>query len=127
MWYFTTQKPEETREKGKRNSQREAKRVSEEGYSYWPEAHVDGSADESVDDEYDPTESQESKWSHKRIKKTGENVTIPFDVLKSPKLVSTVVRNNISPTALAATVSSFVSACKGDPTKLNLHHTQSYR
>ena len=68
-----------------------------------------------------------AKRSHKRSKKTGDCIHVPPDILKSEKLVSTAVRNNISPTALAATVQSLVEACKGDTTKINLSESQSRR
>ena len=65
--------------------------------------------------------------THKRMKKTGSDIHVPFDILKSSKLVSTAVRNNISPTALAATVESLITSCGGDTSAINLHFTQSYR
>ena len=64
---------------------------------------------------------------HRRQKKTGINVFMRPDILKDKKVVSTAIRNKISPTSLAAIVQSVVEACDGDSTKLNLHYTQAYR
>ena len=80
-------------------------------------------SDES-DEDFQPSEP---KQSHRHSRKTGEDIHIPFNILKSPQLVSTAVRNNISPTALSATMHSLITSCKGDPSKLNLHHSQAYR
>ena len=41
--------------------------------------------------------------------------------------MSTAVRNNISPTALAATVESLIRSCEGNTSSINLNPTQSYR
>ena len=68
-----------------------------------------------------------SKKSHRRCKKTGDDIHIPFNILKSEELVSTAVRNNITPTGLAATLHSLVKTCNGNPEKLNLNATQAYR
>ena len=76
------------------------------------------------DEDFQPSEP---KQSHRRSRKTGEDIHIPFNILKSPQLVSTAVRNNISPTALSATMHSLITSCKGDPSTLNLHHSQAYR
>ena len=64
---------------------------------------------------------------HRRQIKTGDYIPTPFNILKSEQLVSTVVRNNITPTAVAATVHALVEACRGDPSKLNFHPSQAYR
>ena len=63
------------------------------------------------DEDFQPSEP---KQSHRRSRKTGEDIHISFNILKSPHLVS-------------ATMHSLITSCKGDPSKLNLHHSQAYR
>lgn len=75
--------------------------------------------------EYLPEVSSEEQ--HRRMKKTGEWVFIPPDILKSPEFISSAVRNNVSPTALSAIMKSLISSCNGDISKFNLDATQSYR
>ena len=48
-------------------------------------------------------------------------------MLKFPFLVSTAVRNNIKPIALASTVQAVIKARGGTPRKVNLDSTQSYK
>ena len=91
-----------------------------------PSGTFDPPEDRDNDVQYLPRQSQ-FETPHRRLKKTGTEVHIPHDILKSEALVSTAVRNNISPTALAATVTSLVEACKGDTSRINLNATQSYR
>ena len=62
-----------------------------------------------------------------RLKKKGTNIYIPHDILKKPKVVSSSVRNKISPTALAATIAALVESCDGDSSALNLNPTQARR
>ena len=58
---------------------------------------------------------------------SGTNIHIPYDVLKSPQLVSVAVRNNNSPTALASTLETLIETCDGETSTVNLHPSQSYR
>ena len=60
------------------------------------------------------------KRSHKRQKKTGVEVFLPPDILKSPKVVSSLVRNKISSTAITSVIHDIVEAAGSDPTKLHL-------
>ena len=62
-----------------------------------------------------------------RLKKTGTNIHVPHDILKSPKVIATAVRNKITPTALAATLESFVEACEGDTSSISLSYSQAQR
>jgi len=82
-----------------------------------------GSESSSSEIECEPSTSR----SHKRMKKTGTTIFIPHNVLKSPLIVSTAVRNKISSTALSATLHSVIEACQGDATRVNLHQSQSQR
>ena len=71
--------------------------------------------------------SHQSRTVHHRPNKTGVDIHIPHDILKSTGLVSTAVCNKISPTALAATVTLLVEACKWDTSRISLSAAQSYR
>ena len=65
--------------------------------------------------------------NHKRTVKTGTNIFVPHDILRSKKLQSTAIRNNISPVGLAAIVQSLIETCGGEKEKVNLHHSQCHR
>ena len=65
--------------------------------------------------------------SHKRIIKTGTNIHVPHDVLKSPAIVSALTRNKITPTKASTLLSVFISACNGDPSKVSLNYSTAYR
>ena len=65
--------------------------------------------------------------SHKRIVKTGTNLHVPHDVLKSPIIVSALTRNKITPTKASSLLSAIISACDGDPSKVSLNYTTAYR
>ena len=69
----------------------------------------------------------DEKRSHKRQKKTGVEVFLPPDILKSPKVVSSLVRNNISSTAITSVIHDIVEAAGSDPTKLHLSHQYAWR
>ena len=65
--------------------------------------------------------------SHKRSIKTGSQGFWSLHILKSPKVVETAVRNNISATALAALATSFVELTNADPARINLSYGSSQR
>ena len=65
--------------------------------------------------------------SHKRIVKTGTNLHVPHDVLKSPIIVSALTRNKITPTKASSLLTAIISACDGDPSKVSLNYTTAYR
>ena len=65
--------------------------------------------------------------SHKRIKKTGTSVFFSHDILKSPDVVSTATRNNVTPTALSEIAKSLISVGGGDPDKVCLNYSTAYR
>ena len=47
----------------------------------------------------DPSVAVTTPRSHKRIKKSGTWIFLSHDILKSPDVVSTATRNNVTPTA----------------------------
>ena len=65
--------------------------------------------------------------SHKRIVKTGTNLHVPHDVLKSPIIVSALTRNKITPTKASSLLTAIISACDGDPSKVSLNYTTAYQ
>ena len=67
------------------------------------------------------------KRTHRRTLKTGTNIFVPHDILKSPGLVSAAVRNQITPTALSATINAMITACDGNTESVNINPTQSQR
>ena len=81
--------------------------------------------EEEVSTEFQEEEFTIPEVSKIRSKKTGTDIHIPHDILKSPKLVSSSVRNRISPRALAATVEALIDSCNGDTSGVILHETQS--
>ena len=65
--------------------------------------------------------------SHKRSLKTGTTVFIPHNILKSPKVIETAVRNKITPTALSSLFHSIICAMSGDSSRVDLSYTTAYR
>ena len=65
--------------------------------------------------------------AHKRTVKTGTNIFIPHDILKSPGLVSAAARNQITPTAMSAILHALITACDGNPEAVNINQVQSQR
>ena len=65
--------------------------------------------------------------SHKRKLKTGTVGFWPCDILKSPEVVQTAMRNHISPTVLTALTKSYIKATGGDPSKITLSYSTAYR
>ena len=58
--------------------------------------------------------------SHKRSIESGLEVFIHYDFLKSPKVVQSLLRNKITPTAISAVMHDIIESVDGDPKKLNL-------
>lgn len=94
-------------------------------------ATIDNSSQfhKSDEDDHDDNDKiyEENSRKHRRLKKTGISVFIPHNILKDKKIVSTAIRNNISPTSVSAIVQSVIEACHGDSTKVTLSYTQAYR
>jgi hypothetical protein len=68
-----------------------------------------------------------TKKSHKRIVKTGTTITLPHDFMKSPSVVSALVRNKVTPTAAGAIFNALIEDNCGDTNAVNLSYTQIYR
>ena len=68
-----------------------------------------------------------NRRKHRRTVKTGQNLFIPHDILKSPLVVSAAIRNKIKPTGLSLIVTANIESYGGDTYRFNLNHTQSYR
>lgn len=69
----------------------------------------------------------ETQKGHKRIKKVGTPGYWTHDVLKHPAVVESAVRNKISTTALTDLAHSFLAATGGNPEKVTLSNTSTYR
>ena len=72
-----------------------------------------------------PQSSSDRK--HKRSVKTGVQVHIPPDILKSPAVVQALVRNKVSSTAISAVMHEIITVAEGDPSKLSLSYTTTER
>lgn len=107
----------------KRKNSEEERRLSQENQGTSSTFDIS----DGTDSDDTPSIPIATKASHKRLSKTGVNLFMPHDILKKPAVVSSAIRNKITPTALSAIVSSIVTSCGADPEKLNLHFTQSYR
>ena len=55
------------------------------------------------------------------------SIFLSHDILKSPDVVSTATRNNVTPTALSETVKYLISADGGDPGRVCLNYSTAYR
>ena len=75
----------------------------------------------------DPSVAVATPVSHKRMKKTGTWIFLSHDILKSPDVVSTATRNNVTPTALSEIVKCLISAGGGDPGRVCLNYSTAYR
>ena len=58
------------------------------------------------------------KRKHRRVVKTGVDCHIPPDILKKPRVVQALVRNNIPSTAISAFMHEILSEVNSDPKKL---------
>ena len=67
------------------------------------------------------------KRSHKRSVVTGTSGFWTPTILKSPAVVAAAVRNNVTPTALAALTHSLISATGGDPSKVYLNYSTVWK
>ena len=112
------------KEKEKLREEKEKKREKEEIKSTGFE---NLNVEEEVSNEFQEDEFTIPEVHKIRSRKTGTDIHIPYDILKSPKLVSSSVRNGISPRALAATVEALIDSCNGVTSGVNLHETQSQR
>ena len=64
---------------------------------------------------------------HRRLVKTGVVVHIPPDILRTPTVAQSLVRNKISSTAISAVMHEIITAAQGDPSKLSLSYSSTER
>ena len=126
-------KSSETERKVKERKEQELKRIAIQKESKMDTSCSNATLSDSDDEEEakevpDPLYSC-AKRSHKRCVKTGVTVFISPNILKSPKVVQSLVRNNISSFAISSVMHDIVTAVEGDPSKLSLSYatTQRYR
>ena len=87
------------------------------------------SCEDEIQESYEPGPSnaaQDMSVSHKRLKKTGTPGFFSHDILKLPAIVSTAIRNKITPTALSAITASIIKAAGGDTDKVFLNYATAY-
>ena len=82
---------------------------------------------EKEQDTTEESDHNDFRITHKRTVKTGTTIFIPHDILKSSKIQSVAMRNKISPVGLSAIIEAIIETCDGEKSKVNLHHSQSYR
>ena len=82
---------------------------------------------DDVDDVNNMFKTPPTKKPHKRTVKTGTTIALPHDFLKSPTLVSALVRNKITPTAAGAIFHALIEDNNGNASAVNLSYTQIYR
>ena len=82
---------------------------------------------QQMDKTFVPEPHDTPQRSHKRVVKTGTPAFWPHDILRSPEVVETAVRNKITPTQLASLTHSMIKATSGDHTKVNLHYKTAYK
>ncbi len=82
---------------------------------------------ESDSDQGDKDYTLVPSTKKKRKVKVGTTITLPHDVLQSRNLVSTSVRNKVSPTALAGIVGALIEDTGGDKKAVNLSYSMSYK
>ena len=63
---------------------------------------------------------------HRRLKKTGEALFIPHDILQRERIVSNYTRNNMSITTVASFLRDLIVECGGDPDKFVLNYATVY-
>ena len=64
---------------------------------------------------------------HRRLVKTGVVVHIPPDILRTPTVAQSLVRNKISSTAISAVMHEIITAAQGDSSKLSLSYSSTER
>ena len=86
-------------------------------------------ADSESDNDKDFVDSTISskRRSHKRSVFTGSPAFWPHNVLQSPQVIETAVRNSISSTALCEVTRTLVEATGGDPKAVVLSYASTYR
>ena len=88
---------------------------------------LEESEDNSSTDESEVYSSDSPAMSHKRRIKVGTTVHIPPDILKSSIVVQSLIRNQISSTAISSVMHDIVKAAGGEPSNLNLSNATAQR
>lgn len=68
-----------------------------------------------------------AKRSHEICVKTGVNVFIPHSVLKSLGVVQSLLRNNVSSSAISSVMHDIIKAVGGDASKVSLRYATTER
>ena len=79
------------------------------------------------EEEYCSENQDGPKRKHRRSLKTGVTISIPFDVLKNPKIVSNYTRNKISVTAISSFMRCLITECGADADAVCLGYSSAYR
>ena len=74
----------------------------------------------------DGAASSTPKRPHRRLKRTGETLFIPHDILKRERIVSNYTRNRMSITSVASFMRDLIVECGGDPEKFILNYSTVY-
>ena len=86
----------------------------------------DGNISATDDEDFDYVEPNQ-KRSHHRVVKTGTTVFIPHDVLRKQCLISSNVRNGITPAVAATSLQALIEACDGESSQVNLSYSSAAR
>lgn len=109
-----------------RMEEEEKRKVKEQLRKQEPTA-IASTSHESDEDISETYQHVIPRRSHKRVKKSGSAAFWPHDILKTPKVVQSALRNNISPTALSDLTLAFISATSGDPNKVSTSYSTAVR
>jgi len=115
------------RKRKMQEQERQSKQLQE---TLTPAAVLLSSSDGSADEEQPSCSYQHPKStrSHKRVKKTGLNLTIPHDILQRPRLVQSLIRNNVSSTAISSIMQELTSELDEEaPSKLSISYASAER
>ena len=85
---------------------------------------TDASTDDEAEPFYNPAKTARN---HKKLVKTGVDVHIPSNILKAPRVVQALVRNQVSSSAISAIMHDIITTADGDPSKLSLSYATTER
>jgi len=88
---------------------------------------LEDSESNSSTDKSDVYTSENPAISHKKRMKIGTTVHIPPDILKTPTVVQSLIRNQVSSTAISSVMHDIVRAAGGEPSSLNLSYATAQR
>ena len=94
-------------------------------------AQLSASSEDEHTDEEDSTvpiySLSTTKRSRKRVVKTETSIFVPYDILRSPQVVSTSTKNKITPTAMSEALTTIIAAYGENTDSVNLHWSTAYR